>query len=254
MSKSLQEWVETDVQPYRGRPLTWLSQYHFFRDPSRPAYLDTSYFFSPADGIILYQKIVAPDEAIVDIKGKSYSLRDAMRDSSYDRTSLVIGIFMTFFDVHVNRIPFPGRLSYKLLDPIDTYNHPMLEVERGILDELRVSLSEARYLHCNQRVLNRVDSIQLGQAYYILQIADYDVDSITPFELKQNQPYNQGCRFSQVRYGSQVDLIVPLSPLYEFVPTQPIGCHVEAGVDTLIAIRERPCPSQVEIKKGGYYS
>jgi phosphatidylserine decarboxylase len=240
MSKSLQEWVETDVRPYRDRPLSWLSQHHFFRDPFRPAYSDSGCFFSPADGIILYQKTVAPDEPIVDIKGKSYSLRDAIRDQRYDQTSLVVGIFMTFFDVHVNRIPFAGRLSYKLLEPIDTYNHPMLEVERAILEELRVSLASARYLHCNQRVLNRVDSVHLSQAYYMLQIADYDVDSITPFELKQNRPYAQGRRFSQVRYGSQVDLVVPLSPAYEFVTTQPTGFHVEAGVDTLVAIRQRP--------------
>jgi phosphatidylserine decarboxylase len=211
--------------------------------PSRPAYSDTSYFFSPADGIILYQKTVAPDEAILDIKGKSYCLRDAMRDDGYDRISLVIGIFMTFFDVHVNRIPFPGRLSYKPLDPIDTYNRPMLEVERALLDELRVDLSEAAYLHCNQRVLNRLESIQLGQAYYILQVADYDVDSITPFELKQNQPCLQGHRFSQIRYGSQVDLVIPLSPAYEFLTIQPTGVHVEAGLDPLVAIRARPRPT-----------
>jgi len=63
-----------------------------------------------------------------------------------------------------------------------------LEVERSILEDLRVSLEDAKYLHLNQRVLNRVFSTDLGQEYYILQIADYDVDSITPFDLKQNQP------------------------------------------------------------------
>ena len=239
MAKGLREWVETDVHPLKDRSLSWLSQYHFFRDPNRPTFSDTSFFFSPADGIILYQKIVSPDEPLLEIKGRPYSLRDAMRDPSYDRPSLVIGVFMTFFDVHVNRIPFPGRLSYKSLDPIGTHNHPMLEVEDEIVDALRISLHGARYLHTNQRVLNRVDSIQLGQEYYILQIADYDVDSIIPFELKQNQRCEQGCRFSQIRYGSQVDLIVPLSAVWEFTPTQETGTHVEAGIDTLIAIRRK---------------
>src|SRR5881397_3707765 len=104
MSATLQEWVEMEVRPLRDKPMTWLSQRHFFRDPSRPSCSDTSFFFSPADGIILYQEVVAPDEAIVDIKGKPYRLRDAMRDEDYARRSLIIGIFMTFFDVHVNRI------------------------------------------------------------------------------------------------------------------------------------------------------
>ncbi len=219
-------------------PMSYLSQYHFFRDPSRPSCSDPSFFFSPADGIVLYQQVVDPDDPIVEVKGAPYSLRDALRDPAYDKRILVIGIFMTFFDVHVNRIPFSGRLSYRLLDSIDTYNRPMLEVERSILEDLRVSLSDAEYLHANQRMVNRIDSPELGQSYYVLQVADYDVDSITPFELKQNQPCAQNKRFSQIRFGSQVDLIVPLSPRLRLVPTQPTGCHVEAGVDTLIRITE----------------
>src|SRR5712664_1896418 len=113
-----------DVRQFRDKPISWISQYHFFRDPIRPTYSDLSYFFSPADGIILYQRKVRPDECIVEIKGRAYSLRDAMRDPDCETESLVIGIFMTFFDVHVNRVPYPGRLSYTEMAPIDTYNHP----------------------------------------------------------------------------------------------------------------------------------
>jgi len=237
VSKSIQQWIDEDVRPVQDKPLKWLSDYHFFRDPSRPTYSDLSYFFAPADGIILYQKIVGPSDAIVDLKGKSYSLQDALRDPGYDKPSLVIGTFMTFFDVHINRIPFPGRLTYKMLEPIESYNRPMLDVEETILEDLRISPEECTYLHVNQRMVNRVNSVELGQSYYILQIADYDVDCVIPFELKQNQPFDQGERFSQIRYGSQVDLIIPLSPRFQFTPTQPEGAHVEGGVDTLVAIR-----------------
>ena len=66
MAKSLEEWVATDVSPFRERPIAWLSQFHFFRDPTRPSYSDTSYFFSPLDGILLYQEVVGPQEAILD--------------------------------------------------------------------------------------------------------------------------------------------------------------------------------------------
>src|SRR5204863_1294169 len=141
------------------------------RDPNRPTITDLTYFFAPADGVVLYQQTVRPDDALVEIKGKSYSLREALRDPHYDRESLVIGIFMTFFDVHINRIPFPGRLSFREEDPIDTYNHPMLDVERSILDELRISPDSLGYLHHNQRMVNRIYSVQLGQPYYLLQIA-----------------------------------------------------------------------------------
>ena len=239
MAKTLEEWLATEVEPYSDKSIAWISQYHFFRDPIRPAYSDLSYFFAPADGIIIYQKTVQPSDPIVEIKGRAYSVRDALRDPDYAHESLVIGIFMTFFDVHVNRIPYPGQLSYKELDPIDTYNHPMLDVEKYILQELRIPEASLEYLHHNQRMVNKVACADLGLSYYMLQIADYDVDCVTPFSLKQNQPASQGERFSQVRYGSQVDLIIPLSPRFDFVPMQETGCHVEAGLDPIIRVVEK---------------
>jgi phosphatidylserine decarboxylase len=236
LAKSLADWLSNDVAPVKDKPVKWLSENHFFRDPVRPAYSDLSYFFSPADGIILYQDVVKPGEPMVEIKGRPYSLQDAMRDPSYDKPSLVIGIFMTFYDVHVNRVPYPGVLSYRRLEPIDTYNHPMLGMEQRVLDELRITLEDADYLHYNQRTLNWVTSVSLGQSYYILQIADYDVDRIVPFDVRQRQPRRQGERFSQIRYGSQVDLIVPLSEENCFEPVQEPGIHAEAGVDPLIRV------------------
>ena len=236
MAKTLREWLEADVEAVRRKPMRWLSEEFFFRDPSRSIYSDSSYFFAPADGIILYVKQVCPDQPIVDIKGKSYSLCAGMRDEGFDKESLVIGIFMTFYDVHINRIPYAGYLSYKELDPIDTYNYPMIDVERDLLDEIIPYTRNAGYLFNNQRMLNRIFSIDLGQHYYVLQVADYDVDSITPFRLKQNQPFAQNQRFSQIRYGSQVDLIIPLSDAFEYQPLLQQGMHVEAGVDPLVRI------------------
>jgi len=236
MAKTLNEWIDTDVSEVRERPMKWLSEEHFFRDPNRPIYSDTSYFFSPADGIIIYSDIVKPNDAIVDIKGKNYSLKDAMRQDDYEKKSLVIGIFMTFYDVHVNRIPYSGHLSYKELETISSRNLPMLNVEKSILDILKPSMTDAEYLFNNQRLLNTVFSRELGQEYYILQIADYDVDCILPFHLKQNHSFSQNQRFSQIRYGSQVDLIIPLSEHFEFIPLLEVGMHVEAGIDPLVKI------------------
>jgi len=244
MAKTMQEWLETEVQPYRDKSVAWISQFHFFRDPIRPSYSDLRLFFSPADGILLYQREVRPDQAIVTIKGRDYTLCEALRDPGFSAPSLVIGIFMTFFDVHVNRIPYPGWLSYKELDPIDTYNHPMLDVEKSIFEDLRIPSDSLDYLHHNQRMVNRVFSSELGLTYYILQIADYDVDCVTPFNLKQNQPAGQGERFSMVRYGSQVDLIVPLSPRFDYELLQTTGSHVEAGVDPLVRIAEKTKPER----------
>ena len=239
MAKPLHDWLETDVAPMRERSLRWLAENHFFRDPTRAVYADARFFFPPADGIILYAREVRPDQAIVDIKGRPYSLRTALRAPEFRHECLVVGIFMTFYDVHVNRVPYPGRLSYRELDTLDTYNYPMLDVEKDLLAELAPYTERAGYLFNNQRMLNRVFSIDLGQQYYVLQVADYDVDSITPFRLRQNQPFAQNQRFSQIRYGSQVDLIIPLSKRWQLEPLLEPGMHVEAGVDPLVRVSER---------------
>jgi phosphatidylserine decarboxylase len=236
MSKSLKEWVETDVTHVKAKPLKWISEEHFFRDPSRPMFSDTEYFFAPADGIIIYQREVQPTDCIVDIKGKAYSLRSAMQDAAFDQPCFVIGVFMTMYDVHINRLPYAGFLSYKQLDAISTFNRPMLDIEHSLVDDLTIDHSKADYLHSNQRMINRVYAPDLHQYYYILQIADYDVDCITPFNLSQNEFVDQNERFSQIRFGSQVDLIVPLSERYHWEPVQETGTHVEGGIDPVIRI------------------
>jgi phosphatidylserine decarboxylase len=239
MAKTLKEWVSTEVEKVSAKPLRWLSEQYFFRDPARPMFSNSNFFYPPADGIILYAKKVSPDDSIVDIKGKPYSLKTAMRDNSYDKESLVIGIFMTFYDVHINRIPYAGRLSYKELESINTYNYPMINVEKDVVNDIKPYTNNAEYLFNNQRVLNRVYSMDLKQHYYILQVADYDVDCITPFRLKQNQPFVQNQRFSQIRYGSQVDLIIPLSEYFDFEMLVGACMHVEAGVDPIVKVTKR---------------
>ena len=236
MAKRLEEWVETDITPVKSKPLKWLSEEYFFRDPSRPIFSDPDYFFSPADGIIIYQTLVQPDECILDIKGKAYSLRSAMQDETFDKPCLVIGVFMTMYDVHINRIPYAGFISSKHLEPISTFNSPMLSIERSIVDDLTVDGNHAEYLHTNQRAVNRICSPHLSGEYYILQIADYDVDCIATFIPKQNTPVRQNQRFSQIRFGSQVDLIIPISERISLELMQETGMHVEAGVDPLVKI------------------
>jgi len=239
MPKTLRNWIDTEVSEVKAKPFEWLSEQYFFRDPSRPVFSNTHFFYSPADGVILYVKQVSPDDSIVDIKGQPYSLNMAMHDKDIHKTCLVIGIFMTFYDVHTNRVPYAGRLSHKELESICTYNYPMIDVEKDIINDIAPHTENAAYLFNNQRVLNRVYSMELKQHYYILQIADYDVDCITPLRLKQNQAFAQNQRFSQIRYGSQVDLIIPLSSLFKFEPLVDVGIHVEAGTDPLVRISKK---------------
>ncbi len=239
MAKTIQEWLDDDVKPVEDRSIRWLSEHYFFRDPLRPQYSDTAYFFAPADGTILYQKVVDPGECLLEIKGRYYTLHDAMQNHSYNKRSLVIGIFMSFYDVHINRIPLAGYLTYKRLDAMVPRNLPMLGLEKDLVDNRRLGPQQAEYLFYNERMLNSIFAPEINQCYYMLQIADYDVRVILPHSTEQHQPYHQNQRFSQIRYGSQVDLIIPLAADYDFECVHSELMHVEAGLDTLVRIHKK---------------
>lgn len=247
MAKSLREWVKTDTLAGRNMSLRQLSEQHFFRDPVRGPYNCSDTFFSPADGVILYQKIVSPGDPVLEVKGRSYTVREILRDDDFAETALVVGIFMTAYDVHINRVPYSGLLNWRELPPMRSANLPMLAVEEGLLRRGRIAVDEADYLFANQRMLNRVTVAALGLTYYMVQIADCDVATITPFQLGQNTKVFQGQRFSQIRFGSQVELVVPIRPGMSFELLQQTTDHVEAGLDPLFRIRTA---ATVSVKQG----
>jgi phosphatidylserine decarboxylase len=156
-------------------------------------------------------------------------------DDEYDKECLIVGIFMTEFDVHINRIPYAGVLKYKELEPLSTVNLPMLATQNKILKGI-VDSSAVDYLKRNQRMLNTIYSPVLNLKYFVLQIADEDIDLICPFNTNQNASYSQNKRFSMVRYGSQVDLIIPKVKDYDFEFMLKEKQHVEGGIDRLVKI------------------
>ena len=235
MAKTLKEWLATDVAKAEKMGVSKLSNEYFFRDPPRPTYVDHEYFFSPADGTIIYQKIVGPTESIVEIKGINYTLQDVVGDKTYNKRSLVIGIFMSFYDVHINRVPYGGILRYNRLDPIESTNLPMLALEKDILRKV-INPDNMEYLKNNERMINTIYAPMLDYTYQVVQIADEDVDVISHFTQEQNESYCQNDRFSLIRWGSQCDLVLPLDDRYKFELCLSDHMHVEAGLDKLVKI------------------
>lgn len=235
MAKTLSQWIATDVAKAEKLGISRLSTEFFFRDPSRPNYINHEYFYSPADGVILYQKFIEdPSQPVVEIKGVNYTLQDVMGDKEYNTPSLVIGVFMSFYDVHINRMPYGGTIRYKRLDPIESTNKPMLAIEKDILNKT-INPDNLEYLKYNERMLNTIYSPSLDYTYHVLQIADEDVNVIAPFA-EQGSLLTQNQRFSLIRWGSQCDLVLPLDSRFKFELTQNDHMHVEAGVDELVKI------------------
>jgi phosphatidylserine decarboxylase len=228
-------WLDEVVSKYQDKSISDISNLYFMRDPVRPQYSNLDFFYSPADGIILYQTQVEDDGVFLEVKGENYTIQDLTQVKNFPLPCLVVGVFMTFYSVHINRIPYSGRLVYEYLEPIYSKNIPMLLVEKALM-EARVDLTHLQYLKVNERVLNTIYSGKIDYEYYVVQIADEDVSAIMPFEQDQNEFYSQNERFSLIRWGSQVDLILPLDPRFTFEFMQNTTDSVCAGLDHLVRI------------------
>ena len=142
---------------------------------------------------------------------------------------------MSFYDVHINRILYGGILKYKPLDVIESMNKPMLGVEKDILRK-KINPANMEYLKYNERMWNQIYSPSLDYTYYLIQIADEDVNVISHFTNNQNDIFSQNERFSQIRWGSQVDLVLPLDDRFDFELCLDDAMHVNAGLDQLVRI------------------
>lgn len=240
MSEPVKQWAKRANQRFAHLSDAVIQQGLFLRDPIRRMTIDPSLFFSPADGTIMYQEVVDPHQDLLDIKGYRYTMRDLL-EQEFEQKCLVIGIFMTYYDVHVNRIPYGGMLKFRSLTPITTANKPMDPVENDILANHlgRAYKDMAIYLRYNARMVNEVYVPDLDYRYYITQIADTEVNVITHFTVLQNQWFNQGERFSFVRWGSHVELVLPIDRRYDLKPLVPRLHHVEAALDALVKIERR---------------
>lgn len=141
----------------------------FFRDPERPSPPE-GFGLAPADGRIV---------AIEDVPDNPYTNAPAKK----------VSIFMSLFNVHVNRSPvngrlisqtyFPGTLVNASLDKASLNNERnalVLETERGLVAMVQIAGLIAR------RIVSWIDA---------------------------GEQLERGQRFGMIRFGSRVDLYLP---------------------------------------------
>ena len=238
MALTLDKWVETHVKKFEGIKPEKIYNELFFRDEFRQCFYDSNLMYAPADGLVIYQKKVKPNEKIIEVKGINYTVSDIMNNKNLpDINYYVVGVFMTLYDVHINRMPTDGLLKYNMLPNIKSRNLPMIFMEKDIFKgKLNFKNSDYNYLFSNERCLNTIYYNKMRLKYHIIQIADIDVSVITPYSIENPSFYCQNERFSFIRWGSQCDLIIPEVPGYEFEFMQKDYNHVQAGIDPLIKI------------------
>jgi phosphatidylserine decarboxylase len=191
-----------------------LLAYRFYRDPERTVPLDPNVIVSPADGEIIYVRKSRDGALPVSTKsGRAYILSELTQTPLHASEATVIGIAMNFLDVHVNRAPIAGRIAMK--------HH---------VSGLFGSLRRPEMVFQNERMTTIIerDDLQIT----VVQIASRLVRQIVSF-VHERQEVELGQRIGMIRFGSQVDLVLPARADLE-VLAKP-GIKVKAGESIVAA-------------------
>lgn len=186
----------------------------FFRDPERPVPGRSDVIVSPADGRVVYVRPVSRGEIPVAHKrGRAHSLAELAGTALASRGAVTVGISMNLSDVHVNRAPIAGRVRAVAHVP-------------GSFGSLR----NPEMLFSNERVTTVIESADMQIA--LVQIASRLVRRIVTF-VSGGDALQLGQRIGAIRFGSQVDLLLPARP--DIRLTVQVGDRVVAG-RTIVAL------------------
>jgi phosphatidylserine decarboxylase len=186
--------------------------WRFFRDPERSCTPPECSVLSAADGRVIYiKKIDSRQVPVSEKNGRLFSLDEFVGTEALGSSGYLIGTAMTYLDVHVNRAPIAGKV--RLLKHIG-----------GLFD----SLKHPESIFQNERVATVIETS--GMTIGVVQIASRMVRNIIPF-IREGEVVRQGQRIGKIRFGSQVDLILPDTPgLRIFVAP---GDKLKAGLSVI---------------------
>ena len=171
----------------------------FFRDPVRATPQDESLLIAPADGLITLIQTVTPPREM------------AGPDGLGDAPMVRVSMFMSVFDVHINRTPIGGTIRN------------VVYISGKFLN---ADLDKASEDNERQHILvERSDGLRIG----FTQIAGLVARRIVPF-VKPGDIVAAGQRIGLIRFGSRVDIYLPAGT----VPRVVLGQRTVAG-ETVIA-------------------
>jgi phosphatidylserine decarboxylase len=150
----------------------------FFRDPVRTTPRGDRLIVAPADGLVtMIAKVRPPAE----LRGP-----DGLADGEYTRVS----IFMSVFDVHINRSPISGRVKRIAYVPGKFVN---ADLDKASEDNERQHL-----------LIEAADGLKIG----FTQIAGLVARRILAF-VREGDMVEAGQRVGLIRFGSRVDVYLP---------------------------------------------
>ncbi len=176
--------------------------YYFFRDPDRVTPQIKDVVVSPADGVVqMITRVTGPEEL-------------GLNNKTFNRVS----IFMSVFNVHVNRAPATGKI-------------------------LRLAYIKGKFFNATLDKASKDNERQLlamrtecGKEIAFVQIAGLIARRIVCFA-KEGQTYQAGERFGLIRFGSRLDVYLPT----DIEPQVCIGQTMVAG-ETVLANLKSDAP------------
>ena len=170
---------------------------YFFRDPERKCIQNDNLVVSPSDGLITFiGKVTIPEK--FGVKGEF----------------LKISIFLSVFDIHVNRLPINGVIKNIIYSPgkfISATND-----------------KESDDNECNTLVMEN----KLGHTIVTSQIAGLIARRIV-CHVKINDESKIGERFGIIKFGSRMNVYIPLNYKISVVEGQRV-----IGGETILAFYE----------------
>jgi phosphatidylserine decarboxylase len=180
------------VWALQGTSFVTIVVWMFFRDPERAIPSDASVVVSPADGRVIHVRRLEPGEPLRSAKNGAVMQLTELQGTDLARHALWhIGISMVFTDVHVNRAPIAGRV-------VRLHHRP------GQFLSLRSK--EAVRVNERQTIVIDNGAFQVG----LVQIASRLVRQIVAY-VSPGDALQLGQRVGMIRFGSQVDLFLPVS-------------------------------------------
>jgi phosphatidylserine decarboxylase len=173
----------------------------FFRDPARAIPGDAATVVSPADGKVT---------DIVSVADAPFVGGPAWR----------VGIFLSVFDVHVNRMPLAGRVLHRAYHPgrfLDARHERCAAENEAVEVGLEVPRAGAEPI----RVMVR-------------QIAGLIARRIV-CPVKIGESFQRGERFGMIKFGSRTEIYIPDQELEELLVK--VGEKVKGGTSVIGRIR-----------------
>lgn len=164
---------------------------YFFRNPERTAPADPATVIAPADGTVI--------------------VAEQVPETPLGAPAMKISIFMSVFNVHVNRVPFDGKV-------VDTFHHS------GKFFDARDGRAS-----CENERNGIILEIANGTRIAFVQIAGLVARRIISYPLVGDLLV-RGERYGLIRFGSRVDVYLPM----DVTPLVKIGDKTVAG-ETVLA-------------------